>query len=76
MIEARWLFDIEMARVQVVVVHPQSVVHSMVEYRRRLDHRAVVHARHVPAHPVCADLSPPAMKSDRVQTNFAPPSAP
>lgn len=31
MIEARWLFDIEMPRVQ-VVVHPQSVVHSMVEY--------------------------------------------
>ena len=31
MIEARWLFDIEMARVQ-VVVHPQSVVHSMVEF--------------------------------------------
>src|SRR5262249_33403508 len=31
MIEARWLFDIEMARVH-VVVHPQSVVHSMVEF--------------------------------------------
>ncbi len=31
MIEARWLFDIEMARVS-VVVHPQSVVHSMVEF--------------------------------------------
>jgi 1-deoxy-D-xylulose-5-phosphate reductoisomerase len=31
MIEARWLFDIEMARVD-VVVHPQSVVHSMVEF--------------------------------------------
>ncbi|MFT4691431.1 MAG: 1-deoxy-D-xylulose-5-phosphate reductoisomerase [Limisphaerales bacterium] len=31
MIEARWLFDIEMDRVQ-VVVHPQSVIHSMVEY--------------------------------------------
>ena len=31
MIEARWLFDIEMARVD-VVVHPQSVIHSMVEY--------------------------------------------
>ena len=31
MIEARWLFDIEMARVQ-VVVHPQSVVHSLVEF--------------------------------------------
>jgi 1-deoxy-D-xylulose-5-phosphate reductoisomerase len=31
MIEARWLFDIEMARVS-VVVHPQSVVHSMAEF--------------------------------------------
>jgi 1-deoxy-D-xylulose-5-phosphate reductoisomerase len=31
MIEARWLFDIEMARVG-VVVHPQSIVHSMVEF--------------------------------------------
>jgi 1-deoxy-D-xylulose-5-phosphate reductoisomerase len=31
MIEARWLFDIEMGRVQ-VVVHPQSVVHSLVEF--------------------------------------------
>jgi len=31
MIEARWLFDIGMDRVQ-VVVHPQSVIHSMVEF--------------------------------------------
>jgi len=31
MIEARWLFDIEIVRVK-VVVHPQSVVHSMVEF--------------------------------------------
>jgi 1-deoxy-D-xylulose-5-phosphate reductoisomerase len=31
MIEARWLFDIEMVRVG-VVVHPQSIVHSMVEF--------------------------------------------
>jgi 1-deoxy-D-xylulose-5-phosphate reductoisomerase len=31
MIEARWLFDIEMGRVR-VVVHPQSVVHSIVEF--------------------------------------------
>jgi 1-deoxy-D-xylulose-5-phosphate reductoisomerase len=31
MIEARWLFDVEMGRVA-VVVHPQSVVHSMVEF--------------------------------------------
>ncbi len=34
MIEARWLFDIEMARVD-VIVHPQSIVHSMVEF---IDH--------------------------------------
>ena len=31
MIEAKWLFDVEMARVE-VVIHPQSVVHSMVEF--------------------------------------------
>ena len=31
MIEARWLFNVEMARVD-VVVHPQSIVHSMVEF--------------------------------------------
>ncbi len=31
MIEARWLFDVEMSRVG-VVVHPQSVIHSMVEF--------------------------------------------
>ena len=30
-IEARWLFDVAPERVQ-VVVHPQSVIHSMVEY--------------------------------------------
>lgn len=30
MIEARWLFDVPMARVE-VIVHPQSIVHSMVE---------------------------------------------
>ncbi|MBM3876150.1 MAG: 1-deoxy-D-xylulose-5-phosphate reductoisomerase [Verrucomicrobia bacterium] len=31
MIEARWLFDIGMDRVR-MVVHPQSVIHSMVEF--------------------------------------------
>ncbi len=31
MIEAHWLFGIEMARVE-VVIHPQSIVHSMVEF--------------------------------------------
>jgi len=31
MIEARWLFDIGMSRVG-VLVHPQSIIHSMVEF--------------------------------------------
>jgi 1-deoxy-D-xylulose-5-phosphate reductoisomerase len=31
MIEARWLFNVPMSRVQ-VIVHPQSIVHSMVEF--------------------------------------------
>ena len=30
-IEARWLFDVDPSRIQ-AVIHPQSVVHSMVEY--------------------------------------------
>lgn len=29
--EAKWLFDVELAQIQ-VVVHPQSIIHSMVEY--------------------------------------------
>jgi 1-deoxy-D-xylulose-5-phosphate reductoisomerase len=32
MIEARWLFDMEIDRVD-VVIHPQSIIHSMVEFR-------------------------------------------
>jgi 1-deoxy-D-xylulose-5-phosphate reductoisomerase len=31
MIEARWLFGIEMERIE-AVIHPQSIVHSMVEF--------------------------------------------
>ncbi len=34
MIEARWLFDVPMNRIE-VVVHPESIVHSMVEFRDR-----------------------------------------
>ncbi len=30
--EAKWLFDVELSNVQ-VVVHPQSIIHSMVEYQ-------------------------------------------
>jgi len=31
MIEARWLFDLPMEKID-VIVHPQSIIHSMVEY--------------------------------------------
>lgn len=31
-IEARWLFDVPASRIE-VVIHPQSIVHSMVEFR-------------------------------------------
>ena len=34
MIEAMWLFDVPMSRIE-VVVHPQSIVHSMVEFEDR-----------------------------------------
>lgn len=31
-IEAKWLFDVSLDRIQ-VVVHPQSIIHSMVQYK-------------------------------------------
>ena len=31
MIEARWLFDVPMPKVE-VIIHPQSIIHSMVEF--------------------------------------------
>ena len=42
MIEARWLFDVEMERVD-VIVHPQSIVHSLVEY---VDHSILAQLSH------------------------------
>lgn len=42
MLEARWLFDVEMDRVD-VVVHPQSIVHSMVEF---IDHSILAQLSH------------------------------
>jgi len=42
MIEAKWLFGVEMERVD-VVVHPQSIVHSMVEF---IDHSILAQLSH------------------------------
>jgi 1-deoxy-D-xylulose-5-phosphate reductoisomerase len=69
MIEARWLFDIEMPRVA-VVVHPQSIVHSMVEF---VD-GALLAQLSTPD--MCLPIQyaltyPDRAASDRVQTNFA-----
>ena len=69
MIEARWLFDIEMARVK-VVVHPQSVVHSMVEF---VDGSILAQ---LSTPDMCLPIQyaltyPERAASDRVQTNLA-----
>jgi 1-deoxy-D-xylulose-5-phosphate reductoisomerase len=68
MIEARWLFDIEMPRVS-VVVHPQSIVHSMVEY---VDGSIIAQ---LSTPDMCLPIQyaltyPERMASDRVKTNF------
>jgi 1-deoxy-D-xylulose-5-phosphate reductoisomerase len=69
MIEARWLFDIEMSRVA-VVVHPQSVVHSMVEF---MDGSILAQ---LSTPDMCLPIQyaltyPDRAPSDRVQTNLA-----
>jgi 1-deoxy-D-xylulose-5-phosphate reductoisomerase len=69
MIEARWLFDIEMERVG-VVIHPQSVVHSMVEF---VDGSLLAQ---LSTPDMCLPIQyaltyPDRVDSVRVQTNFA-----
>ncbi|PYJ86444.1 MAG: 1-deoxy-D-xylulose-5-phosphate reductoisomerase [Verrucomicrobia bacterium] len=69
MIEARWLFDVEIGRVQ-VVIHPQSVVHSMVEF---VDGSIIAQ---LSTPDMCLPIQyalmyPERVRSDRVQTDFA-----
>jgi 1-deoxy-D-xylulose-5-phosphate reductoisomerase len=69
MIEARWLFGVEMGRVS-VVVHPQSVVHSMVEF---IDGSMLAQ---LSTPDMCLPIQyaltyPERVGSDRVQTNLA-----
>jgi 1-deoxy-D-xylulose-5-phosphate reductoisomerase len=69
MIEARWLFDIEMARVD-VLVHPQSIVHSMVEF---VDGSLLAQ---LSTPDMCLPIQyaltyPDRAANERVQTNFA-----
>jgi len=69
MIEARWLFDIGIERVG-VLVHPQSVVHSMVEF---VDGSLLAQ---LSTPDMCLPIQyaltyPDRAASDRVQTDFA-----
>ena len=69
MIEARWLFDIEMDRVG-VVVHPQSIIHSMVEF---VDGSIIAQ---ISTPDMCLPIQyaltyPERVHSNRVQTSFA-----
>jgi 1-deoxy-D-xylulose-5-phosphate reductoisomerase len=69
MIEARWLFGIEMNRVD-VVIHPQSVVHSMVEF---VDGSIIAQ---LSTPDMCLPIQyaltyPERVGSQRVQTDFA-----
>ena len=69
MIEARWLFDVEIERVS-VVVHPQSVVHSIVEF---VDGSMLAQ---LSTPDMCLPIQfaltyPDRAGSDRVQTNLA-----
>ncbi len=48
-IEARWLFDVDFQRIK-VVVHPQSIVHSMVVLRGRCGDRSDGRAGHEGGH--------------------------
>src|SRR5438046_3182120 len=69
MIEARWLFDIEIGRVQ-VLIHPQSVVHSMVEF---VDGSIIAQ---LSTPDMCLPIQyaltyPDRARNDRVQTDFA-----
>jgi 1-deoxy-D-xylulose-5-phosphate reductoisomerase len=69
MIEARWLFGVKMPRVS-VVVHPQSVVHSMVEF---IDGSIIAQ---LSTPDMCLPIQyaltyPHRARSERVQTDFA-----
>lgn len=69
MIEARWLFDLPIDQVR-VVVHPQSVIHSMVEF---VDGSIIAQ---ISTPDMCLPIQyaltyPKRSASDRVQTDFA-----
>lgn len=65
MIEARWLFGIEMDRID-VIVHPQSIVHSMVEF---IDGSVLAQMSHSD---MCFPIQYAVTWPDRVEGNLKP----
>ena len=68
-IEAKWLFGVQPSQIE-VVVHPQSVIHSMVQFEDGAV-KAQLDARYAPAHPVRILLPRPYQLFFR-QTRFLP----
>ncbi len=73
-IEAHLLFGVPYDRID-VVVHPQSVVHSMVDVRRRLDDRAGQPAGHAAADRAGAGLAGPGAGRGAGRARGTPPQA-
>ncbi|OYW75230.1 MAG: 1-deoxy-D-xylulose-5-phosphate reductoisomerase [Verrucomicrobia bacterium 12-59-8] len=65
MIEAKWLFDVPMDKIE-VVVHPQSIVHSMVEFA---DHSVIAQLSHSD---MCFPIQYAVTWPDRVTNNLKP----
>ena len=65
MIEARWLFDVPMSQIE-VVVHPQSIVHSMVEF---VDNSVIAQLSHSD---MCFPIQYAVTWPDRVTNNLRP----
>ena len=65
MIEARWLFDVPMSQIE-VVVHPQSIVHSMVEF---VDNSVIAQLSHSD---MCFPIQYAVTWPERVPNNLRP----
>jgi 1-deoxy-D-xylulose-5-phosphate reductoisomerase len=65
MIEAKWLFDVPMDKIE-VVVHPQSIVHSMVEFA---DNSVIAQLSHSD---MCFPIQYAVTWPDRVPNNLQP----
>ena len=65
MIEAKWLFDVPMDKIE-VVVHPQSIVHSMVEFT---DNSVIAQLSHSD---MCFPIQYAVTWPDRVPNNLEP----